>query len=232
MKNSWRKIDIAVKKELTENAGLNNFLSPFFDSEVDRKKFIKRCLVKLKTRRMLLRTQWYAEIADGLNVVRSSRPALQIIFLMSLAEGVARLRTGVLDDDSVGSRKMIHNFFEFATTEDKKLLAQKFQRALISVKHHKLRFSSAVNILYNIRNKAVHGDDFYSFSLLDEQRKKEYINEGYTHYGVMTTGLLGKKKKRRVSLDISLTYIELRNIIVRTALENMHGLFNDKSIKF
>ena len=222
MKNKWRKISGAVKKELTENADLNNFLNPFFDSETDRKKFIKRCLIKLKTRRMLLRTQWYTEIADGLNKVRSNRPALQIIFLMSLAEGVARLRTG---NNSVDSKKMIIAFFKLTSAKDKKLLAQKFQRALVSIKHHKLRFSSAVNILYNIRNKAVHGDDFYSFSLLNEQRKKEYINGGYTHYGVMTTGLLGKKRKRRVSLDISLTYKELRNIIVRTALENIRNLF-------
>lgn len=222
MKNSWSKISRAVKRELIEDADLNNFLSPFFDSEIDRKKFIKRCLIKLKTRRMLLRTQWYAEIADGLSKVRSNRPALQIIFLMSLAEGVARLRAG---DNSTDSKKIILDFFRFTSAKDKKLLAQKFRRAFVSVKQHKLRFSSAVNILYDIRNKAVHGHDFYSFSLLNEQRKKEYINGGYTHYGVITTGLLGKKRKRRVSLDISLTYMELRNIIVRTALENIRNLF-------
>ncbi|MBI1755210.1 hypothetical protein HY250_04315 [Candidatus Azambacteria bacterium] len=225
--NPWRKIDIQVKKGLIEDKDLNDFLSPFFDSATERKKFIQKCLLKLKTRRMLLRTQWYAEIADGLDVVRSNRPALQIIFLMSLAEGVARLRTGVMDDDTVSSRKMIYEFFKFTTAEDKKSLAQKFQRALISYKHHKLRFSSAISILYDIRNKAVHGDDFYSFSLLNEKQKKEFVDGGYTHYGIMTTGFLGKrgKRKRRVSLDIVLTYKELRAIIARTALENIRKLF-------
>lgn len=227
MKNPWRKIDRAVKKGLIEDTDLNNFLSPFFGSEINRKEFIRGCLIKLKTRRMLLRAQWYAEIADGLSVVRSNRPALQIIFLMSLAEGAARLRTGNVDDDSVSSKKMIHDFFKFTSAEDKKLLAQKFRRALVSVKHHKLRFSSAVNILYDIRSRAVHGNDFYSFSLLDEQHEKEYINGGFTHCGVMTAGFLGKKRKRkrRVPLDISLTYRDLRDIVVRTALENIRNSF-------
>jgi len=218
---------MAVKEAIIEDEDLNNFLSPFFDSEANQKNFIRKCLLKLKTRRMLLRTHWYAEIADGLDVVRSNRPALQIIFLMSLAEGVARLRTGVMDDDTVSSRKMIFEFFKFTSIDDKKVLAQKFQRALLAPKHHKLRFHSAISILYDIRNRAVHGDDFYSFSLLGEKQKKEFVDGGYTHYGIMTTGFLGKrgKKKRRVALDIVLTYNDLRAIVVRTALENIRTLF-------
>lgn len=221
----WRKLSIAVKKGLIEDKDLNNFLNPFFDSKIATKNFIKQCLKKLKTRRMMLRAQWYAEIADGLGRVRNNRPALQIIFLMSLAEGVTRLRTGAVNNDGVGSKKMIHDFFKFTTTEDKKILSQKFQRALVSVKHHKLRFSSAISILYDIRNKAVHGDDFYSFSLLSEQKKKEFVDGGYTTYGMMTSGFLGKKRKRRVPLHIVLTYKELRAIIVRTAIQNIYSFF-------
>ncbi len=223
--NQWNKIDKVVKVGLAKDRDLNNFLNPFFVSELKTNVFIKQCLKKLKTRRMMLRTQWYAEIADGLDVVKSSRPALQIIFLMSLAEGVARLKDGAMDND--GSRKMIHNFFKFTTAEDKKLLAQKFQRALVSVRHHKLRFYSVISILYDIRNRAIHGDDFYSFSLLNEKQKKEFVDGGYTHYGIMTTGFLGKRRKRkqRVPLDIVLTYKELRDIVIRTALENIRSLF-------
>jgi len=227
--NPWWKLSIAVKRGLVEDKDLNNFLSPFFDSEIAIKDFIKQCLKKIKTRRMMLRAQWYTEIADGLDRMRNNRPALQIIFLMSLAEGVARLRTGTVDDDNVSSKKIIHNFFKFTTAEDKKVLAQKFQRALVSVKRHKLRLSSAINILYDIRNRAVHGDDFYSFSLLSERQKKEFVDGGYTNYGMMTSGFLGRrgKRKRRVSLHIVLTYKELRAIIVRTAIQNIDSLFGN-----
>lgn len=231
--NTWREIDKMVKKELLKNRELNNLLTPFFNSESSRKEFIQKCLKKQKTRRMLLRTQWYSEIAEGLDVVKSNRPALQIIFLMSLAEGVARLKTDKDGDDTVSSRSMIKEFFSRTTTQDRKLIAQKFKRALVKIEYHNLRFSSAVNILYDIRNRAVHGNDFYSFSLLNENQKKEFVDGGYTHYGIMTTGFLGKtgktrsgnkRRKQRVRLDISLTYKELKNIVIRTAIENIKGV--------
>lgn len=157
---------------MIEDTALNNFLVPFF-SEINRKEFIKRCLRERKTQRMLLLAQWYAEIADGQNVVKKNRPALQIIFLISLVEGVARVRNNCLSDDSRRSTKMIEEFFELIAREDKKTLLQNFKRAFVSGKYHKLRFSSIVNILCDI------------------------------------------------CMDISLTYKELRAIIIRTALENI-----------
>jgi len=224
---SLREIDKLVKRGLVEDEGLNKFLSPFFSSKTERINFIVKCLQKNKSRRMMLRAQWYAEIADSLERVKNNRPALQIIFLMSLAEGVTRLRTNNDGDDNVSSKTMIHDFFRYTTASDKKLLARKFTRALTKAKHNNLTFSSVVNILYDIRNKAVHGYDFYSFSLLDKNQEKEFVEGGYTHYGIMTSGFLGKtNRKRRVSLDISLTYEELRCVIVRTALENINAVFD------
>lgn len=232
--NIWRKIDNQVKKALVGDKELSNLLVPFFESNSDSKQFIRKCLKKRKTRRMLLRTQWYSQIADGLDVVKDNRPALQIIFLMSLAEGVARLRTNNDDDYTVSSLLMIQEFFSYIYTQDKNLLTQKFRRSLVKLKHHNLRFSSVIRILYDIRNKAVHGNDFYSFSLLNEKQKKEFIDGGYTNYCVMTSGFLGKigttrsgriRKKQRVPLDVSLTYQELKDIIVRTAIGNIRSCF-------
>lgn len=228
--NLFRKIDNQIKKGLMEDEDLNNFLAPFFNSDLNKKEFLKKCFQKIKTRRMLLCTQWYSEIADGLDNVRKARPALQIIFLMSLAEGVARLKADKIGDLNVTSHSMIQEFFRHTTAQDKKFLSHNFRRTLIKTKHHNLRFSSAVDILYDIRNKAVHGDDFFTFSLLDEKEKKEFVDGGYTDYGTITVGYLGKmgktkggnkRRKQRVSLDISLTYRELRDIIIRTAIENI-----------
>jgi|GEM_PF-2351415 len=69
-KDLLKKLEATVKQDLPEDSNLNNFLRPFFSLESDRRYFIKKCLVKMQTRRMLLRAQWYSEIADGLNKIK------------------------------------------------------------------------------------------------------------------------------------------------------------------
>src|SRR3989344_5507843 len=100
----WKDVKIAMKKALLVDDELHAFLTPEIPAEADRIKFISRCLRKLKTRRMLLRAQWYTEIADGLAKVKKGRVALQIVFLMSLAEGVSKMRTSVT---GMGSQKAV-----------------------------------------------------------------------------------------------------------------------------
>ena len=96
-----------------------------------------------------------------------------------------------------------------------------FKRALTSAATPQLRFSSIIKILYEVRNKAVHGEDFWSFFFLTKKEKEEFIKDGYTDYGLMTAGYLGRKSKKRVSLDLTLTYEEFRDIIIRTAIANI-----------
>ncbi len=219
MKNEWKQIDDSVKQELMVNPELNTFLEPVFLKPTERTDFIKNCLKKTKTRRMLLRSQWYTQIADDQEKVRNNRPALKIIFLMALAESVTKLRIGT---NKIGSLEAIKEFFSCTTITDKKILMRDFQRALTKPKHHVLRFSSIIRIFYDIRNKAVHGEDYYSFSMLNNKGKTDFQKGGYTHWGLMTFGNLGNRKgKRRVTLDTRITYDELRDIIRRTAIENI-----------
>ncbi|OGB74499.1 hypothetical protein A2V68_02695 [candidate division Kazan bacterium RBG_13_50_9] len=225
------------KQSIMQDAELIQFLAPFFQNKNNTTDFIKMCLQRIRTRHMLLRTHWYAEIADGIEKVRASRPALRIIFLISLAEGVARLRLK-RERDSDNAKSMISSFMSLMSDADKNQLKRDFRRALIKMPHHQLQFSGIVNILYDIRNRAVHGDDFYSFSLLDKNRKKEYVSEGYHDYGILTHGewkisrRKGSKtsanKKVKVTLDIKMTYEELRAIFIRTAIANIKkcGKFN------
>lgn len=220
MKDIWKKIDKQVKQGLVIDKNLNAFLQPVFPNKNAREDFIKKCLKKTKTRRMLLRAQWYTEIADDMDKIRRGRPALRIIFLLAAAECVVKLSLG---ETNIPSDYAVKIFFSYISKEDKDKLIRNFKRTLLGVRHHKFRFSSIIRILYEIRNKAVHGEDYYSFSLLDEKEKKE--SSQYTHYGTITSGMLGKRgRKRRVSLDISLTYEELRDIIRRTAISNIQSL--------
>jgi hypothetical protein len=217
MEKRWGEIDKQVKAGLVVDTRLNNFLKPVFPDINERRNFIKMCLKKTKTRRMLLRAQWYTEIADDQEKVRNNRPALKIIFLMGLAEAVTKTRVG---KNNIEPLKAIQDFFRYILPEDKKMLAQNFQRAFLSPKHHSLRFTSIIRILYEIRNRAVHGEDYYSFALFHESEKQKY--KDYTDFGYMTSGKLGKRKrKRRVPLSVKLTYEELRDAVRRTAIENI-----------
>src|SRR5258708_860470 len=221
MENHWKKIDDLSKKGLLVDEDLHDFLKPIFPDISERTAFIKHCLKKLKTRRMLLRAQWYTEIADDKEKVRNNRPALKIIFLLALAEAIAKTRIG---KNKIESLKAIQIFFQHVLPEDKKIITQNFQRALVKIKHHNLRFTSIIRILYDVRNRAVHGEDYYSFSLLDKDEKEKH--KDYTDFSLITAGSLGKKyKKRRVPLDICLTYEELRDVVRRTAIENIKRFF-------
>ncbi|MDB5204919.1 MAG: hypothetical protein JWP09_947 [Candidatus Taylorbacteria bacterium] len=217
----WKPVEDATRQALVEDTELHQFLTPLLADKEERKKFIKKCLRKLKTRRMLLRAQWYLDIADDQELVRQNRPALKIIFLIALAEAVTKMKTG---RNAIGSFDAIKRFFAFTSEQDKEKILLGFTRTLLSPKHHSLRFSSILRILYEIRNQAVHGEDYYSFSLPNEADKIK--RAGYTDWGFITSSSLGKKgKKRRISLDISLTYEELRDIVRRTAIANIQDSF-------
>ena len=218
-----REIDKHTKKVLAQDPSILSFWSRYFSSRKEASKFIKDCLKKLSTRRMMLRVEWYVNIANKMPIIRDSRPALQIIFLIALAEGLASKRFTKKQAIELGSQKLVLNFFKYITDLDKKELEMKFRRALTQERHHKLYTSSIIRIIYQIRNDAVHGKDFWGFSLVDKKRHKDADEP---HWSLMTSGQLGTiKRKRRVSLETKLTYENLRDIFVRTAIQNIKSEF-------
>jgi len=99
----------------------------------------------------------------------------------------------------------------------------KFRRTLTATGRQTLRFSSIIRILYQIRNDAVHGEEFWKFSLVDKKHHKD-VKE--PHWSLLTTGRLGtKKRKREVHIETRLTYENLRDIFVRTAIQNIESKF-------
>lgn len=218
MKN---KIDELAKQGILNDKNIHQFLKSEFPTRTERLSFIKECLKKISTRRMLLRAHWYTEIADDQSSIRESRPALNLIFLMAMAEAIAKKRT---NNKNLGSLEAIKCFFEYISNEDKNFLRRNFRRTLLGAKYHDLRFSSVLRILYDVRNRAVHGENYYSFSLLD--RKSKLSHKHYSSFSLISSGYLGpSKRKRRVSLDIKLTYEELRDVFRRTALANIKSCF-------
>lgn len=209
----WEEIDRLVQEFMVSDEARNKYLRPIYPNKDAREKFIRKCFTKLKTRRMLNRAQWYSEIADAMEKIKPGKTALKIIFLMSLAEGVSTLKLGKKQTKSIGSFKTIKKFFDYISEKDKHKLIKNIQNLSSSSYTQTLRFSSIIQFFYDIRNRAVHGEDYYSFSL---------------ESGMITSAKLGKKNKRHKAINTSLTYKELRNIFRRTALANIESVFHKK----
>jgi len=221
-KDAFREIDKAVVKGIFADKDLNRLLQPFFVGEKERKEFVRKCLARPKTRRMLLTVQEYVGIADGMGKIKPNRPALNLIFLMAFAESLAKQRTRRKDNDSLD---IIKEFFRFIPKEESEILQRRFRRALLTPKTSSLRFSSIIRILYDVRNRAVHGEDYWSFNLLTKEEKGKLKQEKYTSYAMATSGKLGKTgKKKDIFLETSLTYEELRDIFIKTAIANISTL--------
>ena len=218
---SLKKMDEHVKKVIAQES--LPFWLQYFPTQADASDFIKNCLKKFLTRRMMLRTEWYVEIADKMPKIHDSRPALQVIFLVALAEGIARRRFTKKEADDMGPTQLVIDFFRYIIGSDKKELEMKFRRSLTSTGYHQLYISSIIRILYQVRNDAVHGEDYWDFSLVDTKRHKDAHEP---HWRLMTSGWLGpRKRKRRITVETKLTYENLRDIFIRTAIQNIQLKF-------
>ncbi len=207
-----------VKKSLMNDKELFCFYNKYFSSKDETTSFIEKCLNKLYTHRMMLRVKWYTDIADEMSKVKNSRPALQISFLVALAESIARRRHTKKEVNNLGSQKLVLDFFTYVSNSDKDELCKKFKRLLAPKGNHKLRTSSIVRILYQVRNNVVHGEEYWEFSLLNADEE--------SHVSLITRGRLGKsKRKRNVNLEIKMKYAELRDIFIRTAIRNIESKF-------
>ena len=225
MDSDFKKIDEAFKAEILADPALHKFLEPEIPNESERASFIKRCLKKLTARRMLLLAQWYIELADHQSKVRESRPALNIIFLIAMSEAVAKMKTR---NSKLGSLRTIQTFFRHILRQDKEHLQRTLQRSLSSTKHHALRFSSIIRIFYGVRNEAVHGGNFWDFSLWEGPKPQPKANV-IMHYGLLTFATMtsrSRKTKSKIALELRLSYSELRDIFRRTAIENVKSLLN------
>jgi len=97
-----------------------------------------------------------------------------------------------------------------------------------AVDAHPADKDSIITILYNVRNDAVHGKDFWSFSLISEEDKQKFEKDS-TDVSWLTSGKLGpRNKKQEIFLDTSLlTYKELRAIFIENAITLINS-FNNK----
>lgn len=195
-----------TKKELSD------FLKSYTAIVGDAKSFIEKCCRRNKTRKSLLRTSWLTDIADQMQNINPRRPALSIVFLVILAETITRLLFAQFSKNN-GPRKRFKKFFEAASNEEKAFLLCGIQR--YDGTSRKFRFNTLLDIIYNLRNQVFHEGRYFDFFFHEPQWQ-----------GTIVTGYAGIKRLRKVSLDMTLSYENFRDVFVKTALRNIGKVVN------
>lgn len=188
-------------------------LKPYFANEADFSKFDKRS-DKLKcTLRSKNHIIWLIEISDGLMTMKPGRYALGVVFLITIAENIINLLFSLK-----GSRARVNMFFDHISDTDRSKLLNGIKRVDSNGITHDFRLPTIIDILYNMRNRMIHEGIYYETSL------NEKTND--FNFSVMTWGYRYRRKMGRgycqtVHLDIGLTYQELKDIFIYTALRNI-----------
>lgn len=197
-----------TKKELSD------FLNRYVAIVGDVESFIEKCYKRNKTRKSLLRTSWLAGIADQMEKIEPGCPALRVVFLVILAETITKLLFRK-SSRNVGPRKRFKTFFEAASDEEKALLLCGIQK--YDGTSRKFRFNTLLDIIYNLRNEVFHEGRYFNFFFHEAQRQ-----------GTIVPGYTGTKasRLRKVSLYMTLSYENFRDVFVKTALRNIGKVVN------
>ncbi len=205
----FEKIDRQAKSSIENDASLNELLVGYLESPDAVREFIKRCLKNQSTREMLLRVQWYTELTHSIGTVRPGRPALQLIFLIAMAEGLSKTRDGKSDSDTK-SKYYFKEFFTLISDEDTKRIETQ-----VKLDFRSMSLDSFLDILYHARCNAVHGREFWLLSF-------KHGDDGVT---LLADGDIGSgSDKRRVYYDTTMQFSEVIDIFIRTALANIEAL--------
>lgn len=196
----------------------SQFLKEFLNEETE--SFIERCSKNDRTNRMLNQICWLTDIADNLPKIKERRPALQVVFLMTAMECIAKIRLDEEEANEISSFGAVKEFLKFISEGDKKDIEAKFQRQIEENPHDKeLDYQDIIKILYNVRNDVIHEGMFYDFFFATEENKQENVSQ-------QNSGNLGNKQNKEIIwLSVKLTYKEFRNIVVKTAIANIKSLF-------
>ena len=114
-------------------------------------------------------------LADQIDEVARGRPAFQVMFYLTTAELVAKVR---FDFNGEGeSRKHVHRFFgELCSDATRTKLAKSFTR----LRYGEVPFTEVVDLLYDIRCDVVHRGMYYGFQLAmpgDDFPQMVHMNE-------------------------------------------------------
>lgn len=167
--------------------------------------YARACAPADSTPKIILhQTARLVSLADWMDEVAPSRPALKIFFFVVLAEAVAKMAFAFTGKGK--SKAHVHRFFEeLCLSPDRDRLATSFRRN-DTTPHRLLSAHEAVDVLYNVRNSVAHRGEYFLFNLLEPGHTATI-----TPYGGGT-------------LQALLSPGELRGIVIRGAIAGAEKL--------
>lgn len=178
------------------------FVDEIFSSEKEGRE------ETLRPRRIANRLKWYLNEGESfpLRIV-----SLRIVFISAMAEGIDKIFHG-RDDEEGRSRESVENFF--------RNIPEKILDELVIVHEESgidrnLTNEEFAQMLYYVRCDAMHGREFWGFSL-----QEDGANQGdYNLFQGVFVGSGKAKRKIHVSLKTSFTYEALRDIVMKIGIK-------------
>lgn len=148
-----------------------NFYASFFDNHHSVEDFVKKCealspadsnhVAKI----MMHQAQRLVTIADDIPKIKSQRESLQLLFILTCAEHIAKLHDGFTLEGK--SRYYVQQFFKnYVSRTDQEIIGQSFIDN--AGQHQKqMGLKRAIDVLYNVRCDVIHEGNYWSFSFQD-----------------------------------------------------------------
>lgn len=223
MDEDFRKAALELRQQLQSRRkeSLSKRLRPFFTDEESLQAFLSEAMKNQEAHRMLLHLDWYTELADLIEAIRPERAPLRLIFLLAGAENLMRKRAALeknsVDANHMKSWDVISQFFAALSQDNQNRLLRGVRRPLGDEKGVEFSIEEIVRILWQARNDAAHGVDFYTFQTPESPE----VADG----GLLTEGRMNRDEDF-FPLDMQITFEEIQNIILETALEHVKAVMS------
>lgn len=200
-----------------------NFWGPFFSAEEELNKFILEKLdytENLVPRRMLNSVQRLVTLADEIDIVRPGRRDLSIFFIVTCIESLYQY----IPKHGLKKQEMIIKFFECFTSEtDKMLIEQNIKILSVNevIWNGTITMEQFALLLTSIRNAVAHEGNYWSFSFKDEDDEEEY-----RVLNILNSKLRKDDGYKVISYEVGLTYIQFREICIRTFINFLNYNFD------
>lgn len=163
---------------------------------------------------MFNRVRWFIEIAN-----EQRYDSLKVLFLLAMAETSIKFMENRYEDfrdSGPDVKKFFHKFMADDQTS-LELFFKKKKRNDIAFWTKKVSFVEIIEILLNVRNTVAHGKNHYNFRF--QNPSGSFINR-------LTCETGSRDKKKKVSVEVELTYEQLRFLMLKYAFANIEACFN------
>lgn len=192
------------------------FYTHWYNDQGKALAFLERCyekpkgnLVPLRLANQLARVITFSDFCMA---HKKGDRSVQIFYWMALIESIEYIYYPDKDSEKVDKLSVILNFFrKYISTEDKEILLRNLRRSISDDRFgntKELNIDIIARILYSIRNEFAHGLEFHT-SLFSDSNNDVWLE-------TVKLREFKKDNKEERHYEMSITYRQLRSIIIRS----------------